>query len=90
MVWGRPDDQGSCLGSMSCIVNNPSVSLVLPEYLDTGNNKKAVQEADKIIRKQPKLATARALKALALLRLGRAPECEELLKQVFFSKIVFL
>lgn len=41
------------------------------DWLDTGHNKKALQEADKVLRKTPTLQCARALKALALLRLGK-------------------
>ncbi|KAG0712761.1 N-alpha-acetyltransferase 25, NatB auxiliary subunit [Chionoecetes opilio] len=47
-----------------------------------GTNKKAVQEADKVLRKQPALHCARVLKGLALLRLGRRGECEALVAAV--------
>lgn len=43
-----------------------------------GSFKKAVQEADKVLKKSPNLQCARALKALALLRMGRDEECEQL------------
>ncbi|XP_068227044.1 N-alpha-acetyltransferase 25, NatB auxiliary subunit [Palaemon carinicauda] len=52
------------------------------EWLDTGNNKKAVQEADKVLRKQANLHCARVLKGLALLRLNRREECENLISTV--------
>ncbi|KAJ2940291.1 hypothetical protein O0L34_g11865 [Tuta absoluta] len=44
------------------------------DWLDNGNNKKALQEAEKVLKKSPTLQAARALKALALFRLGKAPE----------------
>nr|XP_045596564.1 N-alpha-acetyltransferase 25, NatB auxiliary subunit-like [Procambarus clarkii] len=52
------------------------------EWLDTGNNKKAVQEADKVLRKQSTLHCARVLKGLALLRMSRREECENLISTV--------
>ncbi|KAK7072619.1 N-alpha-acetyltransferase 25, NatB auxiliary subunit, partial [Halocaridina rubra] len=52
------------------------------EWLDTGNNKKAVQEADKVLRKQPNLHCAKVLKGLALLRMNRRGECEALITSV--------
>lgn len=44
------------------------------DWLDNGNNKKALQEAEKVLKKSPSLQSARALKALALLRLGKGTE----------------
>ncbi|KAK4311699.1 hypothetical protein Pmani_016831 [Petrolisthes manimaculis] len=52
------------------------------EWLDAGNNKKAVQEADKVLKKQASLPCARVLKGLALLRLGKRDECEGLVAAV--------
>nr|XP_027237178.1 N-alpha-acetyltransferase 25, NatB auxiliary subunit-like isoform X1 [Penaeus vannamei] len=52
------------------------------EWLDTGNNKKAVQEAEKVLRKQPNLHCARVLKGLALLRVSRREECEAVISTV--------
>ena len=52
------------------------------DWLDSGNNKKAIQEADKVLRKQPKLQCARVLKGLATFRLGRKEECEALIATV--------
>lgn len=43
--------------------------------MDSGNSKKALQEAEKVLRKTPNLQCAKALKALSLLQLGREPEC---------------
>lgn len=44
------------------------------DWLDNGNNKKALQEAEKVLKKSPSLQSARALKALALFRLGKGQE----------------
>ncbi|KAL1139497.1 hypothetical protein AAG570_006481 [Ranatra chinensis] len=52
------------------------------ESLDTGNNKKALQEAEKVLRRQPGLLCAKALKCLALLRMGKESDCVELLEAV--------
>ncbi|XP_021357895.1 N-alpha-acetyltransferase 25, NatB auxiliary subunit-like [Mizuhopecten yessoensis] len=52
------------------------------DCLDNGNNKKAIQEADKVLKKQKDLQCARVLKALALLRLGRHDESAILLKDI--------
>jgi len=51
-------------------------------WLDDGNNKKAAQEADKVLKKQPNFQCAKVLKGLALLRLGKSHECEQLLESV--------
>ncbi|XP_033227156.1 N-alpha-acetyltransferase 25, NatB auxiliary subunit isoform X2 [Belonocnema kinseyi] len=52
------------------------------DWLDYGNNKKALQEADKVLRKQPGHQCARVLKALALLRLGKETECQVIMDKV--------
>ncbi|KAK6636547.1 hypothetical protein RUM43_010209 [Polyplax serrata] len=52
------------------------------DWLDSGNNKKALQEADKVLKKQPNFLCAKVLKALALQRLGKDAECEEILEGV--------
>ncbi|GLH12835.1 Phagocyte signaling-impaired protein [Gryllus bimaculatus] len=52
------------------------------EWLDNGNNKKALQEAEKVLKKQPNFLCAKVLKALALLRLGKEEECDHLLEAV--------
>ncbi|KAG7303190.1 hypothetical protein JYU34_011653 [Plutella xylostella] len=49
------------------------------DWLDNGNNKKAVQEAEKVLKKTPNLQAAKALKALALLRLGKSGEATTVL-----------
>ncbi|GAB6030038.1 N-alpha-acetyltransferase 25, NatB auxiliary subunit [Chamberlinius hualienensis] len=52
------------------------------DCLDNGNNKKAVQEADKVLKKQKDFQCAKVLKALALLRLGRQEDANKYLQQV--------
>ncbi|KAF5281675.1 hypothetical protein FQR65_LT14605 [Abscondita terminalis] len=49
------------------------------EWLDSGNNKKALQECEKVLKKTPNSPCAKALKALSLLRMGREAECVSLL-----------
>lgn len=44
------------------------------DWLDVGNNKKALQECDKVLKKTPNLQCAKALKALTLHRFGRSAE----------------
>ncbi|XP_064612793.1 N-alpha-acetyltransferase 25, NatB auxiliary subunit-like [Liolophura sinensis] len=52
------------------------------DCLDNGNNKKAIQEAEKVLRKQKDFQCAKVLKALALLRLGRHDESSGFLQEV--------
>ncbi|XP_014235651.1 N-alpha-acetyltransferase 25, NatB auxiliary subunit [Trichogramma pretiosum] len=52
------------------------------DRLDNGNNKKALQEADKVLKKHPGNQCARVLKALALLRLGKEDECQSIIDKV--------
>lgn len=52
------------------------------DRLDNGNNKKAIQEADKVLKKHPNNQCARVLKALALLRLGKEDECRMIIDKV--------
>ncbi|XP_018335486.1 phagocyte signaling-impaired protein isoform X2 [Agrilus planipennis] len=56
------------------------------DWLDTGNNKKALQECDKVLKKTPNLHCAKALKALALLRIGKESECTTLLNNLVAEK----
>ncbi|GFO09844.1 N-alpha-acetyltransferase 25, natb auxiliary subunit-like [Plakobranchus ocellatus] len=56
------------------------------DCLDNGNNKKAIQEADKVLKKQKDLSCAKVLKALALLRMGRMSEGNSLLAEVHKSE----
>ncbi|KAK7088103.1 N-alpha-acetyltransferase 25, NatB auxiliary subunit-like [Littorina saxatilis] len=52
------------------------------DCLDNGNNRKAIQEADKVLKKQKDFQCAKVLRALALLRLGRQDESAVLLQEV--------
>ena len=52
------------------------------DWLDTGNNKKALQEADKVLKKQPEFQCCKVLKCLALIRLGKEGEAETILTKV--------
>ena len=52
------------------------------DWLDNGNNKKALQEADKVLKKQPEFQCCRVLKCLALIRLGKEGEAETILNKV--------
>ena len=52
------------------------------DWLDNGNNKKALQEADKVLKKQPDFQCCRVLKCLALIRLGKEVEAETILNKV--------
>lgn len=47
--------------------------------MDNGNNKKALQECDKVLKKTPNSLCAKALKALAMLRMGKDNDCKQLL-----------
>lgn len=50
------------------------------DYLDTANNKKALQECDKVLKKSPNLQCAKALRAVCLLRLGKEAESAVILE----------
>jgi N-terminal acetyltransferase B complex non-catalytic subunit len=49
------------------------------DWLDIGNNKKALQECDKVLKKTPNLQCAKALKALTLHRIGKEAEAANIL-----------
>ncbi|XP_030755223.1 phagocyte signaling-impaired protein [Sitophilus oryzae] len=49
------------------------------DWLDSGNNKKALQECEKVLKKTPNLHCAKALKALTLHRMGREQETNVIL-----------
>ena len=57
------------------------------DWLDNGNNKKALQEADKVLKKQPDFQCCRVLKCLALIRLGKEGEAETILNKVNISSL---
>ncbi|CAG9862424.1 unnamed protein product [Phyllotreta striolata] len=50
------------------------------DWLDSGNNKKALQECEKVLKKTPTLQCAKALKALTLHRMGKQNECNAILE----------
>ena len=52
------------------------------EALDKSNNKKAVQEAEKALKKQPDLGCASALMGLALVRQGRKKDANIVLNKL--------
>ncbi|XP_059090610.1 N-alpha-acetyltransferase 25, NatB auxiliary subunit-like [Tigriopus californicus] len=52
------------------------------DWLDHGNNKRAWQEAEKVLKKQPDFPCGRALLALALVRLGRDVEAQRVLRDL--------
>ena len=52
------------------------------DWLDNGNNKKALQEADKVLKKQPNFQCCKVLKCLALIRLGKELDAEIILNKV--------
>lgn len=54
----------------------------LIDAIDIGNNKKALQEVEKVLKKTPNLSTALALKSLALIRLGREKESQSLIENL--------
>ncbi|KAH8310732.1 hypothetical protein KR044_002767 [Drosophila immigrans] len=56
------------------------------DNLEVGNNRKALQESEKLLRKHPNLLCARALKGLSLLRLGRYEESHGCLQIVAQEK----
>ncbi|CAG9767813.1 unnamed protein product [Ceutorhynchus assimilis] len=56
------------------------------DWLDSGNNKKALQECDKVIKKTPNLQCAKALKALTLLRMGRENDTNVILDNLNAEK----
>ncbi|KAJ8921252.1 hypothetical protein NQ315_013724 [Exocentrus adspersus] len=50
------------------------------DWLDSGNNKKALQECEKVLKKTPNLHCAKALKAFTLHRMGREAESRNILE----------
>ena len=56
--------------------------MLFTEWLDVGLSRKAIQECDKVLKKQPGLQCARVLKGLALLRSGKSDEAEHSIQQV--------
>ena len=59
-----------------------SVFFLLADCIDCGNYKKAIHEADKVLKKQSDFTTCKVLKALALVRSGRELEAGPILEGV--------
>ena len=60
------------------------------DWLDNGNNKKALQEADKVLKKQPDFQCCRVLKCLALIRLGKESDAEIILNKVNIFLLILM
>lgn len=58
------------------------IKIPIADAIDVGNNKKALQEVEKVLKKTPTLKTALALKSLALIRLGRERESQLLMEDL--------
>lgn len=56
------------------------------DSFEVGNNKKALHETEKVLKKQPHLRCARALKGLALMRLGKNEESNTIINQIVSEK----
>ncbi|VDK74310.1 unnamed protein product [Litomosoides sigmodontis] len=56
------------------------------DAIDAGSNKKAMQEADKVLKKHPSTHCAKVLKALALIRADRVNEAWPLIDEVESAK----
>ena len=80
----RPRTIMAAHGATAAAQNSVAERRLRPIYdwLDNGNNKKALQEADKVLKKQPEFQCCKVLKSLALLRLGRENEAQPILDSV--------
>lgn len=67
--------------------NDPGFTF-FTDALDSNSNKKALSEADKVLKKHPQFLAAKALKALAILRLGRDDESKSILDAIMKEKPV--
>lgn len=56
------------------------------DSFEVGNNKKALHEAEKVLKKSPNLRCAKALKGLALMRLGKIDESNAIIDQIVSEK----
>ena len=61
---------------------NISLFNILLDWLDNGNNKKALSEAEKVLKKQPDFVCCKVLKSLALIRLNRESEALPILDSI--------
>ena len=60
--------------------------IIFPDSFEVGNNKKALHETEKVLKKTPNLRCARALKGLALMRLGKNEESNAIINQIVAEK----
>lgn len=56
------------------------------DSFEVNNNKKALHEAEKVLKKSPNLRCAKALKGLALFRMGRGEESHSIINQIVEEK----
>jgi N-terminal acetyltransferase B complex non-catalytic subunit len=56
------------------------------DALDNGQNKKVIQMAEKILKKTPSLYCAKALQAIALVRLGRNDDSYKVINDIISSR----
>uniref|UniRef100_A0A8C5UA84 N-alpha-acetyltransferase 25, NatB auxiliary subunit n=1 Tax=Malurus cyaneus samueli TaxID=2593467 RepID=A0A8C5UA84_9PASS len=63
-------------------VSSPFSLLLRDNYLDNGNNKMAIQQADKLLKKHKDLHCAKVLKAIGLQRTGKQDEAYALAQEV--------
>lgn len=55
---------------------------IITDAFEVYNNKKALHEAEKVLKKTPTLRCAKALKGLALLRLGKNEESNAIIDHI--------
>ncbi|KAK2715089.1 N-alpha-acetyltransferase 25, NatB auxiliary subunit-like [Artemia franciscana] len=58
------------------------------DLIDHMNNKKAIQELDKLLKKQPNFQTAKVLKALAYIRMEKYEEADHLISNVMDEETI--
>lgn len=58
------------------------------DALEAGNTKKALHETEKVLKKAPNLQVGRALKGIALQRLGRIDESTVIIDQIMAEKSI--
>lgn len=66
--------------------NDKSATIFSADSFEVGNNKKALHEAEKVLKKTPNLRCAKALKGLALLRLGKTDESNAIIDKIVAEK----
>uniref|UniRef100_A0A8D0GSC7 N-alpha-acetyltransferase 25, NatB auxiliary subunit n=1 Tax=Sphenodon punctatus TaxID=8508 RepID=A0A8D0GSC7_SPHPU len=68
--------------SCAALCNRCACSSSYVDYLDNGNNKMAIQQADKLLKKHKDLHCAKVLKAIGLQRTGKQDEAFTLAQEV--------